>query len=65
MSDMRVTTFRSATGISLTVDIPRSVAAKLADPKGPGIYKDSVAEEDTGPDDIDQITINVIPDDNE
>ncbi|MEU6397177.1 hypothetical protein ABZ867_09325 [Streptomyces cinnamoneus] len=65
MSDIQVNTFRSATGISLTVAIPQSVLAELADPKGPGIYKDSVAEDDTGRDGIDQITITVIPDDNE
>ncbi|WP_128643274.1 hypothetical protein [Streptomyces sp. SS] len=67
MSDIQVDTFRSATGVSLTVAIPQSVLDQLADPKRTGSYKVPVTERPvpvgSDPVGIDQITINVFPDD--
>ncbi|MFF4647502.1 hypothetical protein [Streptomyces sp. NPDC001389] len=65
MSDIQVNTFHSATGVSLTVDIPQSVLDQLTDPKGVGHYRAPVTETTTAgaePLGIDQITINVLPD---
>ncbi|MFD7915136.1 hypothetical protein ACFV30_31185 [Streptomyces sp. NPDC059752] len=68
MSDIQVDTFHSATGISLTVAIPQSGFDQLADPNGTGSYRVPVTEwptDDADPLGIDQITINVFPDNNE
>ncbi|MER5966826.1 hypothetical protein [Streptomyces sp. NPDC002057] len=69
MSEIQVSTFRSATGTSLTVAIPQSVLDQLVDPKRTGSYKVHVTERPTpagsDPVGIDQITIDVFPDSDE